>query len=94
VLAWIVAWWRKQPFDSGSGVQPIENFFLFWKVRRILESAGLRVRHMESNIFQWFLLPRTAPKRLCTNEFRNPALNRLFRPFGRHFTFQGIKKKK
>src|SRR6185503_8546543 len=37
ILGWLNAWLRRQPFDSGSGVQPHENFFLFWRVRRILE---------------------------------------------------------
>lgn len=26
LLAWLVAWWRNQAFDSGSGAQPHENF--------------------------------------------------------------------
>ena len=89
VLAWLMAWLRKEPFDSGSGVQPHESFFLFWRVRRILERAGLKIDHMESNHFQWLLLPRFAPHQLCTDDFRNPVLKRLFRPFGRHFTFEG-----
>lgn len=92
LLAWLDAWWRKKEFDSGSGAQPHENFFLFWRVQRILERAGLRVDHTESNHFQWLLLPRCAPDRLCTRDFDNPALKRLFRPFGRHFTFEGTRK--
>jgi len=32
LLGWLVSWWRKQPFDSGSGAQPHENFFLVWRV--------------------------------------------------------------
>jgi ubiquinone/menaquinone biosynthesis C-methylase UbiE len=91
VLAWIVAWWRKKEFDSGSGAQPQENFFLFWRVKRILERAGLNIERMESNCFQWLLLPRCAPHRLCTKDFANPTLKRLFRPFGRHFTFEGTR---
>ena len=91
VLGWMVSWWRNKAFDSGSGVQPHENFFLFWCVKRILERAGLNVEHMESNYFQWLLLPRCAPHRLCTKDFHNPALKRLFRAFGRHFTFEGAR---
>lgn len=91
MLAWIVSWWRKKEFDSGSGAQPHENFFLFWRVKRILEHAGLKVDHTESNYFQWLLLPRCAPHRLCTEDFCGPVFKRLFRPFGRHFTYQGIR---
>jgi ubiquinone/menaquinone biosynthesis C-methylase UbiE len=91
MLAWMVSWWRNQPFDSGSGAQPHENFFLFWRVKRILERAGLNVEHTESNYFQWLLLPRCAPHRLCTKDFDNPTIKRLFRPFGRHFSFEGTR---
>jgi ubiquinone/menaquinone biosynthesis C-methylase UbiE len=89
VLSWIVAWWRKKEYDSGSGVQPYENFFVWWRVKKILERGGLRVEHMESNHFQWLLLPRVAPVRLCTQDFESSFWKRVFRPFGRHFTYQG-----
>ncbi len=91
LLSWLVAWWRKSSYDSGSGPQPHENFFLYWRVRGFLERGGLKVEHMESNHFQWLLLPRVAPHRLCTEDFSSPGWKRLFRPFGRHFTFEGRK---
>jgi ubiquinone/menaquinone biosynthesis C-methylase UbiE len=93
LIAWLKSWITRQPFDSGSGVQPRENFFLFWRVRNLFRKAGLRVTHTESNHFQWLLLPRCSPRSLCTTSFRSAYLNRLFRPFGRHFTFQGVKPK-
>jgi ubiquinone/menaquinone biosynthesis C-methylase UbiE len=89
VLGWIVAWWRQKQYDSGSGTQPHENFFLWWRVKKILERCGLRVEHMESNHFQWLLLPRIAPSRLRTQDFASSFWKRAFRPFGRHFTYQG-----
>lgn len=91
ILLWIKTWLTGAPFDSGSGVQPHENFFLFWRVKRILESAGLRVSHMESNHYQWLLLPRTDPGKLVTQDFHSPSLQRVLRPFGRHFTFCGTR---
>jgi SAM-dependent methyltransferase len=91
ILAWIKAWLSGEPFNSGSGVQPRENFFLFWRVRRIIEKAGLTVTHMESNHFIWLLLPGFPPDRFFTEDVNSPALKRFFRPFGRHFTYQGIK---
>jgi hypothetical protein len=91
VLAWLAAWSRGRPFDSGSSAQPHENFFLYWRVKRLLEEGGLTVDYMESNHFQWLLLPGFAPHRLCTEDFDNAVFKRLFRPFGRHFTFEGRK---
>jgi ubiquinone/menaquinone biosynthesis C-methylase UbiE len=88
-LAWLNSWLKGKPFDSGGSFQPLEHFFLWWRVKKILERGGLKVEHMESNHFQWLLLPRTAPSKLCTEDFAGTFWKRLFRPFGRHFTFQG-----
>lgn len=91
VLAWINSYVQKRPFDSGSGVQPRENFFTFWHVKRLFRHAGLVITHMESNHYVWLLLPGYTPDTFTTEDFENARLKRLFRPFGRHFTFQGIK---
>lgn len=92
ILAWIKSWMAGEPFNSGSGVQPRENFFVFWKVRQMIENAGLNVTHMESNHFVWLLLPRFAPDTFFTRDFGNRILKRIFLPFGRHFTYQGIRR--
>jgi len=92
LVAWLYCWARKTPFGSGSGLQPHESFFLYWRVKSLLEAGGLAVEHMESNHFQWLLLPRTAPDKLCTEDFDSKFWRRVFRPFGRHFTFQGSKR--
>jgi ubiquinone/menaquinone biosynthesis C-methylase UbiE len=89
ILAWLQSWVLGKPFNSGSGIQPRENFFVFWRVKKILRKSGLKVESMESNHFQWLLLPRTNPARLCTRDFNSAFFKRLFRPFGRHFTFCG-----
>jgi ubiquinone/menaquinone biosynthesis C-methylase UbiE len=91
ILQWLKTWTLGTPFDSGSGVQPHENFFLFWRVRKILERGGLKVEKMESNHYQWLLLPRTDPMKLVTFDVESPILKRVFRPFGRHFTFSGVR---
>jgi ubiquinone/menaquinone biosynthesis C-methylase UbiE len=91
LLAWVQTWLTARPFNSGSGVQPHENFFLYWRVRRLLQQAGLHVTHMESTHFQWLLLPRVSPERLRTKDFRSPFWKAIFRPFGRHFSFVGMK---
>ena len=91
LLQWLKTWTLGTPFDSGSGVQPHENFFVFWRVKKILERAGLKVLEMESNHYQWLLLPRTDPMKLVTRDFQRPLFKRIFRPFGRHFTFSGVR---
>jgi ubiquinone/menaquinone biosynthesis C-methylase UbiE len=89
LLAWLDSWLKGKQYDSGAGLQPVEHFFLWWRVKKILERCGLKVEHMESNHFQWLLLPRTAPSRLCTEDFTDSFWKRAFRPFGRHFTYLG-----
>jgi ubiquinone/menaquinone biosynthesis C-methylase UbiE len=92
ILAWIKTWITKKPFDSGSGVQPHENFFVFFKVKKYFTNAHLKIIHTESSYFQWLLLPATSPSKLCTNDFKSPFWKRVFKPFGRHYTFVGEKK--
>ena len=87
ILAWVMNWLRGRPHNSGAGVQPHENFFLFFGVRRMLRKAGFQVRDEDSRIFQWLLLPRTDPARLRTVSFRSTILNRLARPVGLHYLF-------
>lgn len=70
IFAWLQTWITGRPFDSGSGVQPRENFFLFPQVRRYLHRAGLVVEKTASTHYQWLLLPRVDPGRLCTREFK------------------------
>lgn len=91
IIAWIKTWITDKPFDSGSGVQPHENFFIFSKVKGYFKKAGFKIVHTESNHFQWLLLPRTSPSRLCTKDFKSPFWKLFFKPFGRHYTYIGQK---
>ena len=91
LIAWMKTWTTGEPFNSGAGIQPRENFFLFWRVKRHLQDAGLVVERMESCHYQWLLLPRVDPARLCTTQFSNVWARRLALPFGRHFSFFGRK---
>jgi 2-polyprenyl-3-methyl-5-hydroxy-6-metoxy-1,4-benzoquinol methylase len=91
MLMWLKTWIQKVPFDSGSGVQPHENFFLFFNVSSMIRKSGLKLSHTESNHFQWLMLPGINPAKLCTQDFKSPFLKRFFKPFGRHFTFSGSK---
>ena len=87
LIAWAWSLLRGKPINTGAGVQPRENFFLYFVVRRMLEKSGFRVQYLESRIFVFGLLPRVDPARLRVNEFHSPILNRLFRPVGLHFLY-------
>jgi ubiquinone/menaquinone biosynthesis C-methylase UbiE len=90
-LFWMKTWITKKPFDSGSGEQPYENYFLFFRVASMIRKSRLKLEHTESNHFQWLMLPGVNPARLCTQDFSSPFLKKLFKPFGRHYTFSGSK---
>lgn len=87
LIAWAWSLLTRKPINTGAGVQPHENFFLYFRVRRMLERAGFEITDLESRIFVFGLLPRVDPARLRVDEFRHDALNRLFRPFGLHFLY-------
>jgi ubiquinone/menaquinone biosynthesis C-methylase UbiE len=89
LVAWAHSWLTGREFNSGTGVQPFENFFVFWMVDRYLRNAGLTVEGTESCHYQWLLLPGISPSKLCTEQFNSPLARRLARPFGRHFTYFG-----
>jgi ubiquinone/menaquinone biosynthesis C-methylase UbiE len=91
LLAWLRSWFSGEPFNSGSGVQPHENFFFFWHVLSYLRSAGLVVDRTESCHYQWLLLPRVDPAKLCTKQFSTTWARFFAKPFGRHFSFFGQK---
>jgi SAM-dependent methyltransferase len=92
LIGWLHSWLTGRPFNSGSGVQPRENFFFFWMIRGYLRDAGLTVKTMESSHHQWLLLPRVNPAKLCTQQFKNSFARRLAFPFGRHMSYFGQKK--
>ncbi len=91
ILMWIKTWVTKKPFNSGSGIQPHENFFTFIKVKSFFKKSGLKITDTRSNHFQFLMLPGVSPDRLCVRSFQFSFLNILFKPFGRHFTYVGIK---
>jgi len=90
-LVWLKCWLTNKPFESGQGVQPFEHFYTFLYVSRILRRSGLMIESSLSTHFQWLVMPRTDPAKLRTEEFKSRFLNRLFRPFGVHFFYKGIK---
>lgn len=88
-LVWLKCWLQNRPFESGCGVQPHENFFLFPQLLFWFRRNGLRVLETRSNHYQWLVFPGVAPSRFCTLEVRGELLQWLCKPFGRHFTYMG-----
>jgi len=91
LLAWLQSWITRRRFNSGSGIQPVEQFLIFPQVKWYLNRAGFVVERTESTHYQWLLLPRVDPARLCTREFKAAWARTLAKPFGRHFSFFGHK---
>lgn len=91
LLYWAMALLRRRPFNSGSGPQPIENFFLFWRVRKMISDSGFRVLRMLGAHHVFFALPGCHPHLFVRERFRHPLLVRLLRPFARHVSFVAVK---
>lgn len=91
LLVWIKCWIQKKPFESGCGIQPHENFFIFPMILDMLRKSKLVVTQTQSNHYQWLVLPRVGPDKLCTKDVHSPILKFLFKPFGRHYTYCGQK---
>jgi hypothetical protein len=90
-LVWLKCWLLRKPFDSGSGIQPHENFFLFPMLLRWFRRVGFRITRTTSNHFQFLLFPGTSPSKLVIEDFNSAILKQMFKPFGRHYTYQGKK---
>lgn len=91
ILGWIVAWLRKEPFNSGTEAQPIEHFFLYWNVKKMFAKAGFRVLQMIGWHHVFLLLPRLHPWTFVKQRFHHPLAARIFRPLARHIAFKSIK---
>ena len=91
VIYWLIAWMRRQPLNTGSGVQPIEQFFLYWRVKRMMQRAGLRVLKMTGAHHIFLAVPGCHPHLFVKNRFQSRILARIFRPFARHFSFKAVK---
>ncbi|MBL0358826.1 MAG: class I SAM-dependent methyltransferase [Chitinophagaceae bacterium] len=74
-------------FDSGSGAQPVEHFFVFWKVRKKFLKAGFAAVKTFSKQYVMLLVPGTAPSTFTIDEVKNGFMKTLLKPFGRRFTY-------
>lgn len=91
LLVWLKCWIQNKPFESGCGIQPHENFFIFPMLLRMFKRSNLKITHTQSNHHQWLVLPGVSPTKLCSTNFSSPFLRWLAKPFGRHFTYCGEK---
>ncbi|MEM8722312.1 MAG: class I SAM-dependent methyltransferase [Cyanobacteria bacterium P01_G01_bin.39] len=94
VLYWLKCWIFKKPFNSGAGVQPIEHFFLYWRVKRMFHLSGFQVQNMVGWHHVFLLLPKLHPHTFVVEKFKNSLLVQLFKPFARHIAFEAIKSNK
>jgi ubiquinone biosynthesis O-methyltransferase len=74
-------------FDSGSGAQPVEHFFVFWKVRKKFLKAGFAFVKTFSKQYVMLLVPGTAPSTFTIDEVQSDIMKSLLKPFGRRFTY-------
>lgn len=74
-------------FDSGSSVQPIEHFFVFWRVKKKFKKAGFKKLQTLSKEYVLLLLPGVSPAKFTIKETKSYLLKLLLKPFGRRFTF-------
>jgi ubiquinone/menaquinone biosynthesis C-methylase UbiE len=78
-------------FDSGSSVQPIEHFFVFWRVAKKFKKAGFQKLKTYSKQYVLLLVPGKAPDTFTIMEIKSRLLRFLLKPFGRRFTYFAVK---
>lgn len=78
-------------YDSGSGVQPIEHFFVFWNVSRKFRKAGFPSVKSYSKQYVMLLVPGLAPSTFTIQDVKSKFLKAILKPFGRRFTYIATK---
>ena len=92
LLYWLMAWLKREPFNSGNAPQPIEHFFLFWRVRRMITQAGFDVKTMIGAHHVFLALPGMHPLRFVREQFHSKIWAFLFKPLARHVSFCAMKR--
>jgi ubiquinone biosynthesis O-methyltransferase len=92
LLAWLVCWLRHEPFDSGAGVQPIEHFFVYWRIEKWMRRAGFVLDRLTGTHHVFLMLPRVHPHTFVKEEFQSSFAARLWRPLARHMSFRATKR--
>ncbi len=91
LVYWLMAVIQGKPFNSGVHPQPIEHFFVFPHVRRMLSRAGFRQGRMVGSHHVFFVVPGLHPHRFVVERFKNPFLKKLCFPFARHVAFEAMR---
>lgn len=78
-------------YDSGSGVQPIEKFLLFWNVKKMFLKAGFKNIELFGSHYVFLMLPGYGPSTFVKEEFKNKLLKFIFKPLARHMVYSAIK---
>lgn len=91
LVYWIMSWVQRKPFNSGAGVQPVEHFFVFWRVLRMMKKAGFVPGRILGAHYVFFALPGTHPHTFVRERILSPWLSYLLRPFARHLSFELFK---
>lgn len=78
---------RGRVFDSGSSVQPIEHFFVFWRVKKKFLKAGFKRVTTFSKQYVLLLLPGFSPTTFTIKSSKSKFLKYILKPFGRRFTY-------
>ena len=92
LLYWLITWLQRKPFNSGNGVQPIEHFFLYWRVLRMMRKAGFTLGRLLGAHYVFFALPGIHPHTFVRERIGSAWLARILRPFARHMTFELFKR--
>lgn len=82
---------RGVPYNSGEHVQPIDHFFVFWRVRRWMRAVGFGPVRLLGTHHVFLLLPRLHPHTFVVDRFTNTFFARLWRPLARHMAFTTVK---
>jgi len=91
LIYWLMALIKGEKFDSGSGVQPVEHFFLYWRVLRMMRKAGFVRRRILGAHYVFFAIPGIHPHTFVRERIKSAGLAKILRPFARHMSFELIK---
>jgi len=92
LIYWAMSWLKRKPFNSGNGVQPIEHFFLYWRVQRMMRHAGFTLGRKLGAHYVFFAIPGIHPHTFVRERIGSTWLSRILMPFARHMSFELIKK--
>jgi ubiquinone/menaquinone biosynthesis C-methylase UbiE len=71
-----------KPYNSGTAIQPRENWLFSWQILSELKKSGFQIRYSGGSGFYW-LWPGKMPKNLYSYDPQR-FLNRMLKPFALH----------